>query len=356
MKAFYYLKIKLYNFFNTSIGKSLLTLLSKFVYVKNLGKTKKAENKKNKKFLIAITIDTESGYLNINNERVWQKSKPDAYIGFYKGIENWRKLLNKYNVKSTFFISTNCFNAEGNNLTKITKQISLLDKENHEIGLHLHPDSDLALQNKLKRKFDYTSARFYKFNQIKSFLTAGKNLIAENIAKELSKKIISFRWGNWALDTNAVKALQETGFKIDSSAVPGIKGHINDGMYYDWSRADEHYPWHLSLKDYQNTKDQNSKVLEIPIATFNFLGLTLRADPVYTVLLKAAFDYYYKNADRSKKPFVFVVMSHSIEGTRNDGTITRVIDDMEEFIRYSKKLYDVEFVTLKEACNKLNTN
>ncbi len=109
-------------------------------------------------------------------------------------------------------------------MTKIIKQISFLDKENHEIGLHLHPDSDLALQNKFKTKFDYTSARFYKFNQIKGFLTASKNLIAENTAKELSKKIVSFRWGNWALDTNAVKALQETGFRIDSSAVPGIKG------------------------------------------------------------------------------------------------------------------------------------
>ena len=145
----------------------------------------------------------------------------------------------------------------------------------------------------------------------------------------------------------------KSSFKIDSSATPGIKGHINDGMHYDWSKLNSHYPWFLSTENYQDTKSQNSKILELPIATFNFMWLKLRADPSYTVLLKAAFDYYYKNADRSKRPFVFVVISHSIEGTYSDGTSTKIINYMEEFIKYAKKFDDVCFVTMNESYKKV---
>ncbi len=348
------LKIGLYNLLNMPLGKKTLKSLSKSVYARNLKGNNKSADKtnskaKNKKFLISITIDTESGYVKKNNERVWQKSNPEAYIGYYKGIENWRNLLNKYGAKATFFLSTNCFAAKNEELNKINNQLKLLFKEKHEIGLHLHPDSDLALQNVLNKKFSYTSSKFYDYIQINQFVKTSKNLIKDN----LKINPTSFRWGNWALNTDAVKALQENGFNVDSSATPGIKGHSNDGMHYDWSKAGEHYPWKLSLTDYQNTKHQNSKVLEIPIATFNFMGKTLRADPVYSELLKSAFDHYYKNADRSEKPFVFVVISHSIESTHEDGGITQVINDTEEFIKHTKQFDDVEFVTINEAYKRI---
>ena len=345
MKLMHALKIKLYIFFNTKIGRLLLRALSNFVYVQNLPKSK---NNKNKKFLVAITIDTESGYAKKNEERHWQILNPEAHIGFYKGIENWRNLLNGQDIKATFFLSTNYLSAKNEDYRKIADQLKLLLKEKHEIGLHLHPDSDLALQLCLKKKFDATSAKFYSKEDIKQIVALCKDLVKKN----LRIAVFSFRWGNWALCTKAVEALQESGFKVDSSATPGIKGHANDKMAYDWSEVNLHYPWRLSLNDYQNTKKQNSKILEIPIATFNFFGLVLRADPVYSEMLNAAFDYYYKNADRSKKPFVFVVISHSIEGTYEDGTPTKVIKDMEKFIKHAKKS-DVEFVTMEEACNRV---
>ena len=109
----------------------------------------------------------------------------------------------------------------------------------------------------------------------------------------------------------------------------------------------------MSLKNYQDIKNQNSKILEIPIATFNLMGKTLRADPVYSELLKSAFGYYYRNADRSKKPFVFVVISHSMEATHEDGSSTQVIKDAEEFIRHAKQFDDVEFVAINEAYNRI---
>ena len=343
------LKVRLYNLLNKPIGKMALKALSKSIYVKNLKKAAKSADRGKKKFLIAITIDTESGYVKKNNERVWQKDAPEAYIGYYRGIENWRNLLSRHNAKATFFLSTNCFSAKDNELLKIKKQLNLLNKEKHEIGLHMHPDSDLALQMALKERFRYTSAKFYGYDKINKFIEASKQLIKKNIGINP----VSFRWGNWALNTDAVKALQANGFKADSSATPGIKGHLNDGMHYDWSKVSGHHPWKLSLKDYQDTNNQNSKILEIPIATFSLMGKTLRADTVYSELLKAVFDYYYRNADRSKKPFAFVVISHSMESTHEDGSPTQVIKDAEEFIRHAKQFDDVEFVTINGAYKRI---
>lgn len=342
MSFFYYLKIKAYRFFNTRLGKSILASLSSFIYIKGL---KKNASQKKLPFIIAVTIDTESGYVDKNGYRIWQKSNPYAYVGFYKGIENWRELLNKHNAKATFFLSTNCFSAKNSDYKKIIKQLRLLIRERHEIGLHVHPDSDLALQALLEKKFDATSAKFYTGKEINDIILGCKNLIR----KHMGINATSFRWGNWALNTDAVKALQKNGFKIDSSATPGIKGHANDKMSYDWNKTNEHYPWKLSKIDYQSTKHQNSNVLEIPIATFGFFGLKLRADPANSALLNACFDYYYKNADRSKKLFVFVVISHSIEATHNDGSKTKVIDAMEEFLSYAKKFKNVKLKTIDDA-------
>ena len=342
MSLYYHLKIKAYRLFNTGLGKSILAPLSSFIYVKGL---KKNTSQNKFPFIISITIDTEAGYVDKNDHRRWQKSKPYAYVGFYKGIENLRELLNKHNAKATFFLSTNCFSAKNEDYKKIIKQLRLLIREGHEIGLHVHPDSDLALQALLEKKFDATSAKFYNEKEINDIILGCKNLIR----KHLGINATSFRWGNWALNTEAVKALQKNGFKIDSSATSGIKGHANDKMAYDWSKVSEHYPWILSNKDYQNTKNQNSNILEMPIATFNFFGLKLRADPANSVLLNACFDYYYKNTNRAKKPFAFVVISHSIEATHYDGSKTKVIDAMDEFLSYAKKFKHVELKTIDDA-------
>ena len=342
MSLTYRIKITAYRFFNTALGKSILNLFRSFIYVRGLAKNKF----KNKfPFIIAVTIDTESGYVANNDCRIWQKSEPEAYIGFYNGIENWRRLLNKHNAKATFFLSTNCFSAKGDDYNKILKQLKLLLKEGHEIGLHVHPDSDLALQSLLGKKFNATGAKFYIYKEINEIVSASKTLIR----KHLGINVTSFRWGNWALNTDAAKALQKNGFRIDSSAAPGIKGHQKDKMSYDWSKVFERYPWRLSTIDYKITKHQNSNVLEMPIATFNFFGLNLRADPANSSLLSGCFHYYYRNADRSNKPFVFVVISHSIEATHKNGSETKVIDVMEEFLSYAGKFNDVELKTLNKA-------
>ena len=77
--------------------------------------------------------------------------------------------------------------------------------------------------------------------------------------------------------------------------------------------------------------------------------MKLRADPVNSLLLNKAFVEYYKKADRLKKPFPFVVLTHSSEATTKNGKSTQTLKDLEGFILFAKKFKDVKFVTIKEA-------
>ncbi len=353
MKLSLKIKLLLYHFFSTQFGKKILSIFSFGVKAGNLGAEKGKKEKKHL-FLIAITADTESGYVNKGERRAWQREKPEAFEGYYYGIRNLLSAFDNHKIKSTFFLSTQCFSAQGKERELIDKELKNLIKNKHELGLHLHPDSDFALQKKLSRKFSATSAFFYTYEDKLKIIRAAREIIRENLGENAEKELISFRWGNWALDSGGAKALDKSGFKVDSSAVPGIRGHLNDPMKYDWSNVKMHYPWRLSITDYKATNHNNSKIIEMPIATFNFFGATLRADPVNSILLNRAFIEYFNKADRSEKPFVFVVLTHSPEATMKDGNKTRALQDLENFITFSKKYNGVKFVTLREASKAIS--
>ncbi|MBI2559346.1 polysaccharide deacetylase family protein [Candidatus Woesearchaeota archaeon] len=351
MKIRLTIKLFLYRFFSTSFGKAILKSLDFGVKVENLGNE---TSQKNHQFFVVLTVDSESGYVGKDERRIWQRENPTAFIGYSSGIRNLTKIFDKHKVKATFFLSTNCFSSKGKEYDKIKKEIGFAIKNGHEIGLHLHPDSDLAIQKKLSRKFKATSAFFYDYEEKLQIINAAKELVRQHLGNKAAEKLTSFRWGNWALDSDGAKALGKAGFKIDSSATPGIKGHTNDAMKYDWSRVSTHYPWKLNLDNYQAAASGDSGNMEIPIATFEFFGLKLRADPVNSVLLNKACAEYYKNADRSNKPFPFVVITHSSEATYLDGRPTKAVKDLEEFILFAKNYDKVKFVTLQEAYERLS--
>lgn len=348
------LKLLLYRFFLTKFGKKVLNLLSFGVKVKNL---KGSKTLKKYPFLIAITIDTESGYVAKDEYRVWQKEKPKSFIGYYFGIRNIASVLDKHKIRATFLLSTQCFSSKNEEYEWIMQELSKATKAGHEIGLHLHPDSDFALQKKLEKKFDRISAFYYDYDTKLSMLLAAKHLVKENLGDKIAEQIASFRWGNWALDSEGVKALNELGFKVDSSAIPGFRyNNKKSKVFYDWSKIRTREPWILSTENYQDTSQKNSGIIELPIATFEFFGRKLRADPVNSLLLIKSFLKYHKMADTSKKPFVFVVMTHSSEATYFDGSNTQALKDLDKFISFAKTYKDVKFVTLKEAANRVVIN
>ncbi len=339
------MRLFFYRLSSSPLGKSILKTLS---FAVSVPYRTKPTSEKRQKLQIAITIDTEGGYVAPNERRVWQKEAQNAYQGYYSGIRNIRIVLRKHNVKATFFLNTHCFSATGKNYAKIISELKSLLKEGHEIGLHPHPDSDKALQQKLGRSFPATSCFFYTQKELARIIIASKQLINEHLGQGIGDAISSIRWGNWALNTEGARAIAKCGLKKDSSATPGIRGHLRDTRKYDWSRSHATHHWPLSTTDYQSTTTNQSPITEIPISTFSFFGIKLRADPLYSELLKQALLSFH-GSSRSARPSTFVVMTHSSEAVMKDGTATQALRDLDEFIGFAKSLPSAAFCTIRDC-------
>jgi hypothetical protein len=299
---------------------------------------KETSNKK-RPFYIILTIDTESGYVTNNEERLWQVNYPQLYQGFYYGIKNWLDLLNKHKIRANFMLSGQCFSAKGREKKLIDQQLSNLLQQNHELGYHLHPRSDQSLQQVLGKKLQYTSSKFYSKLEIDKMLKAARYLLEKNLSTKINKQIISFRWGNYGLYQHAFSLLENSGFIIDSSACSGKKGHELDDKVFDWSKIKTPFPFYL----------KNSQTLEIPVTTFSFLNKILVVNPIYHNWLEQIFIKYWFLNNKINNQFFFVILSHSSEGTHKNGEPTRTVFAADQFIKKVKKYENVRFITFKEA-------
>ncbi len=319
--------------YRLSFWQPFVTILNPYPINKN------GKKKKNKKpFYIIVTIDTESGYVESNEQRLWQVNHPDLFQGFYFGIKNWLNLLNQQKVKASFMLSSQCFSAAGKESQLISQQLSEIIDGRHELGYHLHPRSDHALEKVLGQKLKFTSAKFYSASEIDNLLKAARLLLNKNLGEKINRQIISFRWGNFGLYPHAVNLLTKNGFAVDTSVCPGKKGHQFDDKVFDWSKITNPFPY-LS---------QNG-LLEIPITTFKIFNKVLLVDPLNHLFLEQAFLKYWQLNNTSKQPFFFVMLSHTSEGTDKIGRPTKVIQTMQNFIKKVKQFDNVELITLKQA-------
>ena len=103
-------------------------------------------------------------------------------------------LYNKYNIKSTFFVT-------GYIAKKFTKIIKMIIDNKHEVGSH-------GYSHKIKDLFDILSLK----DQIENLKKSKK--ILEDISR---KNVISFRASAARVNRNTAIALHESGFKVDSS-------------------------------------------------------------------------------------------------------------------------------------------
>jgi hypothetical protein len=330
MRLRLFAKTLAYRILKSGFGRIFLRLTRAFVRVPHLKGKKEAKHD----FCIAITVDTEAGYVGKREYRTWQIMDPKSIQGYTSGIRNILRLAEEKKIRMTFLLSSQCFAASKKEKEQILHELGKA-KKRHEIGYHLHPSIDYFLQRKIGKTNRYNSAKFYTKTEIIQMLKAGKEILKEEIGVDA----ISFRWGNWGLDEKSIKLLDEAGFKIDSSAVPGMKGHLRDDRTYNWSK----------YKNRHRAKIGN--IIELPIATFTYFGMNMRADPICLDLLKYAFRKYHRDADRSKEPFTFTVITHSPEATDQNGKATKIIETLADFIDEAKKHDDVRFVTLKEAAN-----
>ena len=133
-------------------------------------------------FMISLTIDAE----------------PDLHTGDYKGItKGIPRLLNilqKHNIKATFFVTADA-------LKKNSSFFKVLQKEGHEIALHGYKHV----------RFDNLSTKDKKRHILEAKKIYGKIL---------NKKPKGFRAPQLAIDNATLEILESQGFQYDSSYAP----------------------------------------------------------------------------------------------------------------------------------------
>ncbi len=168
----------------------------------------------------------------------------------------------------------------------------------HEIGLHIHPGSqefknagftftigDKYLREHCKQSRDSTVLKDYLYEEQLGMIATGK----EHISKVLGCNPSSFVAGRWSLNNDTIRALVETGFTHDGSAVASAKP-----AHHDWSRLPRiSMPYHPDKNDYQKKGD--SPLLIVPVSQFFPRGsVTVENVPSYGLSwLKACFLEYY---------------------------------------------------------------
>jgi len=193
----------------------------------------KQYSEKSISYTSAFTIDVEDGVSIAMRDAFGIKSKQTERV-----VVNTQKivcLLEKYNVKATFFI-----------LGKVAEDFPLLVKEisngGHELGVH-----------------GYNHLQFFRMTPAEALkeLTDAKKLL-EDIS---GKKIIGHRAPAFSVNSNtawAFDVIAESGFTYDSSVIP-IKGG--------------HYGWPEFPKEITPIITTNgAKLIVVPISTTKFFG------------------------------------------------------------------------------------
>lgn len=289
--------------------------------------------------LLVVTVDTEGGFVERGERRVWQGRAPTAFQGYVHGIRNVTEVLDRHGVKGTFFVAPHGRSATGPTLVAVERAICSIVDGGHALGLHVHPSSDAALAQRLGQTFASGSAHELDESDLERLVIAGRALLTELLSPDATLDLV--RWGNWALDDRAARLLAAQGFRIDSSAVPGLRDRKSGGRpRYDWSHERRTAPWELV-----------PGLLEVPIATFRVLGGCFRADPIYGALVTAALKRAASHG--AGAPRVFVVMTHSTEATHEDGSPTRVLSALDELLRVAGEDPRIDVVRLDEAALRL---
>ncbi|MCD4665585.1 MAG: polysaccharide deacetylase family protein [Bacteroidales bacterium] len=198
-----------------------------------------------------------------------------------EGMPKLLDIYSKYNISTTFFVT--------GYIAKLYPEIvKMILPFGHEIGSH-------GLSHEKKHGFDILNHK----EQIEHLRESKK------ILEDLSgKEVISFRSPALRLSNNTVSALEETGYRIDSSvAAQRFDMFMSFGgvQKVKWLTAPR-LPYRT---DPENIfKKGNSKIIEVPLTAFGFpyVGTTMRIFPLLTNIQKHLFNF---EAKLTGKPIVF---------------------------------------------------
>jgi len=223
-----------------------------------------------------MTNDVESFSIPLNRE-----DDNIAKEVYEVGLPRLLELYARHDIKCTFYFT-------GMFAEQSPESVELVKAHGHEIGCHSYSHAE----DKALDVLSYEE----QLSELKK---------AKRIIESLAGTIESFRAPALRLNEDTVKALEETGFKSDSSVCPQrFDGPFTFGSKrkLKWLLAPRR-PYFLSYDSIIRRGD--SKVLEIPISAllFSFSGTVMRRSPFITRLVQKYLSFESKRTD---KPVVFL--------------------------------------------------
>ncbi len=167
-----------------------------------------------------ITVDAEAvhGCSDPWNEFMW--GRLPGIKGEY-GVSLIADICEHYGFKVTYFLDVYEHTYYG--IDKVKEVAQYLENRGHDVQLHTHPawyqdprDNKSIQKMKAERSCFPPTKYWMNLNTLEeqiNILKHGKNLLED----WLGKSVLAHRAGAYAINLDTIKALKETGFKLDSS-------------------------------------------------------------------------------------------------------------------------------------------
>jgi len=268
-----------------------------------------------------MTVDVESFSIPLN--------RCDYETGkrvYEQGLPSLLDLFAKHDCECTFYFT-------GKMAEMFPEAVEMVRDAGHEIGCHGYDHSP-------QRAFD--SLRYEE--QVEELKRAKK------VIEDVAGRIESFRAPMLRINEDTVRALEETGFKTDSS----VASQRFDGPFTFGSK--KKLKWLLAPRrpymiSYDSVvKEGNSNILEIPISALfvPFIGTTMRISPFVTKLLRK---FLFFESEKTGKPVVFLFHPNECLPFNEISTTRRTNNPIEyifaDLIRQRMKLRNLGAVSLK---------
>ena len=249
-----------------------------------------------------MTVDVESFSIPLN--------RCDYETGkrvYEQGLPSLLDLFAKHDCECTFYFT-------GEMAEMFPEAVEIVRDAGHEIGCHGYDHSP-------QRAFD--SLRYEE--QVEELKRAKK------VIEDVAGRTESFRAPMLRINEDTVRALEETGFKTDSS----VASQRFDGPFTFGSRRKLKWliaprkPYYLS---YESTvRRGKSSILEIPISAFliSYSGTVMRRSPFLTKILQK---YLFFEAKITNKPVVFLIHPNECLEVRGEIVPTRRSENFFEYI------------------------
>lgn len=162
--------------------------------------------KENKQPLIFI--------LSIDTEEEWDWSGPfPQQVASVKNIDRlpeFQQICESLGVRPTYFVDY----AVSNDQSAVDKMLTFTNKGNCEIGAHLHPWCNPPYFG------DVGEAESHVINLPVEQVSQKLDVLMQSIETSFGVKAQSFRTGRWGIDKNVMDLLVKSGIKVDSSVYP----------------------------------------------------------------------------------------------------------------------------------------